>query len=376
VKILFICNGFTVKMSGGDYHMIKVAHNWSKGNVIYFLIPKLGYEFIGELLTGKVCVYNTPLESEPIGMFKGIILYILRTLRASFFDVDDTLDIIVASSHYPFDVVPAMLHTLRNPRSKLVVYFHGLSIPEGAPVRKIFSYVYNLLGFLLFSRRSHLIFVVNSKTKDYLLQHGVKNDQIAVTTNGVDVIENAVLEADTVFDACFVGRLVKNKGVFDLISIWSGVCKKRPTAKLAILGDGPEKEQLAMLVIKMGLEKNVTFFGFVFGTEKSIIVANSKIFLFPSYLESWGISIAEAMAAGLPVVAYNLHVYKEVFEDKLVTVPLGDVDALAKQIIFLLENPDFATKIGEASREFVKRYDWKTVSEKELSVMINLINKR
>lgn len=159
----------------------------------------------------------------------------------------------------------------------------------------------------------------------------------------------------------------KSKGVFDLISIWGGVCKKRPTAKLAILGDGPEKEQLAMLVIKMGLEKNVTFFGFVFGTEKSIIVANSKIFLFPSYLESWGISIAEAMAAGLPVVAYNLPIYPDVFGDKLIITPVGDIDAMIGKVIYLLDHPEIANRVGQSGKDFIRKYEWTAVAAKELS---------
>ena len=58
------------------------------------------------------------------------------------------------------------------------------------------------------------------------------------------------------------------------------------------------------------------------------------------------------------------------------TVPLGDIDAMAKQVIYLLENPEVARKMGEANREFVKKYDWKTVAEKELFAIINLINKR
>ncbi len=362
-------------MSGGDYHMIKVAHNWSKVNVIYFLIPKLGYEFIGGLLSGKACVYNTPLESEPIGMFKGIILYILRTLRASFFDISDTPDIIVASSHYPFDVFPAVLRSFRNPRAKLVVYFHGLSIPEGTLLRTVFSRIFNLIGLLISSKRAHLIFVVNSETKNYLLEHGVKNDRIVIATNGVDTVENAIPPAIPIFDACFLGRLVKNKGVFNLLSMWRRVCDVRPNSKLAILGDGPEKGLLTKFAIELGLEKNITFFGFVFGDEKYRFMASSRVFVFPSHLESWGMSIAEAMACGLPVVAFNLPVYNEIFQDMLLTVPLKDVNEMAKQVVFLLENPHIAREIGEEGRQFVKKYHWDTVAERELTALISVLKK-
>jgi glycosyltransferase involved in cell wall biosynthesis len=47
-------------------------------------------------------------------------------------------------------------------------------------------------------------------------------------------------------------------------------------------------------------------------------------------------------------------------------MPLGDANAMAKPVVFLLENPEVARKIGEAGIEFGKKYDWKTVAEREL----------
>jgi glycosyltransferase involved in cell wall biosynthesis len=360
-------------MSGGDYHMIKVAHDWSKMNSVNFLIPKLGYTFIGELLTGKALVYETPLDSEPIGMFKGILLYFLRTVKASLFDLHNKPDIIIASSHYPFDVIPAIFHNFKYSRSKFIVYFHGLSIPEGNLVKTTFSKVYNLVGLSLAFRRADLFFVINSQSRNFLLKNGVTDDRIIITNNGVDTIVVSPDNIQPVFDGCYVGRLVKNKGVYDLISIWKKVCDAKPNAKLAILGDGPEKEMLNKRISEMGLEKNITLFGFVFGPEKDRIIMGSRIFVFPSHLESWGISVAEAMACGLPVVTYDLSAFKEVFEDNLFVVPLNDVQAMAEQVIFLLNNSDVSRKIGEKNKQFVKRYNWSIISERELSVIINLL---
>jgi len=376
MKMLLIDNGFTVKMSGGDYHMIKVAQHWSRTNNVCFLVPRLGYDYLRKLLVGKVFVYNTPLENHADGVVKTIILYIIRTWRALFFDIGDQFDVIIASSHYPYDVILAVFFHLKNPKSKLVVYLHGISIPADKMLRSLISTMYNILGLLLCVRCAHLIFVINSPTRKYLLHQGVESERVVVTTNGIETKEIVGLKREKVFDACFLGRLVKSKGIFDLLSIWKQVCSTRPSARLAILGDGPEKGLISKLVVKTGLEKNIILLGFVFGDEKYNLLRSSEAFVFPSYLESWGISIAEAMVCGLPVVAYNLPVYKEVFEDKLVTVPLGDVNAMAKQVIFFLENPDVAKKIGEKGREFVKRYDWNRVAEQELSAIIDLVNER
>jgi len=367
MKMLLIDNGFTVKMSGGDYHMIKVAQQWSRTNDVYFYVPKLGYDHVCKLLVGKVFVYNTPLENHADGTVKVIILYIMRIWRTLFFDIKDQFEVIVASSHYPHDVIPALFLHLRNPQSKLVVYLHGISIPADKILRSLISTVYNILGLLLSVRFAHLIFAINTPTKECLHRLGIESKRVVVTTNGVEIKEYVSSRREKIFDACFLGRLVKSKGVFDLLSIWKAVCSKRPNARLVILGDGPEKGRVNRLVVKMGLVNNVTLLGFISGDEKYGTLGSSNVFVFPSYLESWGISVAEAMACGLPVVAYYLPVYKEVFEDNLITVPVGDIDAMAKTVIFFLEDPDVARKMGEASREFVKRYDWSIVAERELS---------
>lgn len=353
----------------GDYHMIKVAQRWLGTNDVCFLIPKLGYAHVCRLLVGRVFAYNTPLENYADGLVKIILLYILRIWRIMLFDIKDNFDIIVASSHYPHDVIPALYLHLRNPGSKLVVYLHGILIPEDQLLKRQFSTMYNILGLLLSVRFAHLIFVINAATREYILRLGIERKRAIYTANGVETRENGS-KREKIFDACFLGRLVKSKGIFDLLAIWKAVDNIRPNAKLAIIGDGPEEERINELAAKAELENSVTLLGFVSQSEKHKIFESSRVFVFPSHLESWGIAVAEAMACSLPVVAYDLPVYKEVFEDKLVTVPVGDVAAMAKQVEFLLENPEVARKIGEAGREFVKRYDWSVVAERELSEIV------
>jgi len=380
MKMLLIDNGFVFKMAGGDYHIIKVAQYWFRTDNVFFLLPRLGYDYVHKLIVGKIFVYNTPLEKVNYrdGVIKVIILYVLRTLKALFFNVRDQFDIIIASSHYPHDVIPAIIFHLRNPNAKIVVYLHGF-FPE-IPHRKVFlripSLLYNYLGFLMMRRIADLILIFNKHTCNLLIHTGFDYKKVFLTSNGVDVATLNIVNDKKLFDACFLGRLVENKGIPDLVKVWKLVCRLRKDAKLAVIGSGPQEKLLNELATREGLKNNIILFGFVPEDRKYKVLQSSKVFVFPSYLEGWGIAIAEAMACGLPVVAYNLPIYKEVFDNKLITVPLGDVEEMAKQVIYLLENPEVARKMGEANRELVKKYDWKTVAEKELFAIINLINKR
>jgi glycosyltransferase involved in cell wall biosynthesis len=366
--------------AGGDTHIIEISRKGdSLGHTVVMLTSasgKLLLDVEGTRL--KHHQISVPFENFLVKSILGVgVLYTLRPFVAIFTRLKGRFDVIVTSSHYPSDVLSAFFLHLRNPKSKIVVYFHGISVPSkhGIFLRSL-STVFNYFGTLLTKKFGDLIFVINKPTKNFLLCLGVKDEKIVLTWNGVRMpVINLPLGIKS-FDACFLGRFTKSKGVFDLVQIWKKVGETKNRAKLVIIGDGPERQHANELVLKEGLKNNLTLPGFLSGERKYELLQSSRVFVFPSYQESWGIAVAEAMVCGLPVVAYSLPVYKEVFEDKLVTVPLGDVDSMAKQVIFLLENPEVARKIGEEGREFVKKYDWNHVAEQELSAIIDLVNER
>jgi len=82
---------------------------------------------------------------------------------------------------------------------------------------------------------------------------------------------------------------------------------------LAVIGEGPELENLKFKVQELGFECNVKVFGGVPDHKMYKILCESKIFIFPSRFEGWGLAVAEALACSLPVVCYKIPALKEVF---------------------------------------------------------------
>lgn len=374
-RLLIVANNIGYRLSGGDYHILRVVKEWEKRVDVTMLASKLFASSNDYLPPNKVHVKDPIPYLDVANTYLYMIITMVRAFFLIFSRFEDRYDVIVAPSHYIFHVLPTIFLKLRTRGARMVVYFHDILITTDNPIRTMLSTAHNLLGFFLVRLSADLIFVINESAKENCLKFGIKEEKIVIMSNAVDVIslirDNSHIKPIE-FDACFLGRLAKSKGVYDLLHFWKIICAKKSDAKLAIIGDGPEKERINKLVKRIGIENNVTLFGFVSEDEKYRILTNSKVYVFPSYLESWGIAVAEAMACGLPVVAYGLPVYEEVFEDKLVTVPLGNVDAMVKRVEFLLENPGAARKIGEAGREFVKRYDWSVVAKRELSEIIAL----
>ncbi len=363
MKILVVDNIFLAG-SGGEAHMTEVSKYWSKSHEVQILTPK-----DDELIAGLSGLRGLRLYLAILA------IYAYRIFKTPFISHKGS-DIIIAVSHYPQDVLSAAFLHLTSPKSKLVIYHHGLQIP---PEHKTFfrfgSIVYNYLGSFLAILFSDLIFTVNKSTRDYLLRFGAKSDKIKLINNGVSIERvGEVSDHTKYYDACFLGRLNISKGVLDLPKIWSIVQNKRENAKLVIIGAGPEKDEIKKLSKKLRLEDSIVLTGFLLD-KKYEILKNSKVLISPSYQESWGIAVAEAMVCGLPVVAYYLPEYTEVFSDKLITVPVGDIAGIADRVIFLLDNPEVAKEMGNMNRAFIKRYDWRLIAEMELSAIIALKGK-
>ena len=85
--------------------------------------------------------------------------------------------------------------------------------------------------------------------------------------------------------------------------------------------------------------------------------------------EGWGLAVNEYLACGLPVVAYDLPVFQEVFPNCLENVPLGDWQKAANQILELLNNPVLRQDRGHAGREFIQRYDYREMAREELATL-------
>jgi glycosyltransferase involved in cell wall biosynthesis len=99
------------------------------------------------------------------------------------------------------------------------------------------------------------------------------------------------------------------------------------------------------------------------------LLKSSKVFLCPSHYESFAIVIAEAMACGLPVVAYDLPIYSDIYSGNVSTVPLGDTNRFAEVTIDLLNNDELRIMAGAQGQKFIQKYDWDRISEMEYEVI-------
>lgn len=246
---------------------------------------------------------------------------------------------------------------------------NGVVFPR--PKTAIF-YIMQKISFVLMKYYADKIIVVNPLMKEYIThKFRIDNSLIDVVYHGIDkFLIESVSSKNKIYDGIFLGRFHQQKGIFDLIKIWKEVCDVKRNAKLGIIGSGLS-EMTAKLIEQIRLNKlenNISLLGVKIGEEKYKILKQSKIFLFPSTYESFGIVALEAMACGLPVVAYDLPEFKYIFPRGIVKVPVGEIQRFASAVVDLLDNGEKYSDLSKNAYEFSKDKDWSSVGAEILNI--------
>lgn len=151
-----------------------------------------------------------------------------------------------------------------------------------------------------------------------------------------------------------IARLSLIKGHKYLLTAAKEILKTNKDAQFIIIGDGPEKKNLLELSRSLKIENNIYFIPSTLETKKPLSVMD--IFVMPSLQEGLGISILEAMACGLPVVASNVGgIYSLIKDGKNgFLVPPKDPESLKEAILKLLNNKKMAESFGVFSQEIAR----------------------
>jgi glycosyltransferase involved in cell wall biosynthesis len=267
----------------------------------------------------------------------------------------------IVHAHMARDYSLAAYASRSQPRPKFVVTRHVLFSLNGIHRRTL-------------ARANRVIAVSNAVARQLSSQRLVPDQKIALVPNGIDV--DRFLRAGENFDrkALFrtwnvpedcllvgsIGELRKLKRHDDLIKAAKIVAGQVPDAHFVIAGvdtspTGANRKELIELVKHLKLEDRVHFLGWLDDAEKLLCALD--VFVSASETESFGLSIAEAMASGTAVVATRTEGAQEVVEDQVtgVLVDIGDVEGLANAIVELLKDSTLRQSMGERSQASAQR---------------------
>ncbi|RLV61407.1 glycosyltransferase family 1 protein [Parashewanella curva] len=203
-----------------------------------------------------------------------------------------------------------------------------------------------------------------------------KNKAFILGGIGVDIEYNAaskIRNEDSPVSFLFVGRLLKEKGIFEFLEAARKIKTAIPSSKFTVLGafDLENPSGIKPEVLNEYIEKGIVSYP---GHVSNVLdfVRTSDVFVLPSYREGIPRSTQEAMAMGKPVVTTDVPGCRDTVLDGSngFIVPAWDVDALAQKMIQFIENPQLISKMGQKSFEFAQaNYDVHKVNKKLIQLI-------
>jgi len=168
----------------------------------------------------------------------------------------------------------------------------------------------------------------------------------------------------------YVGRLSDEKQIDHIRPALEAV----PNTRLVVVGDGPARPHLEQHFA--GLP--VKFMGYMRGERLSQAYASSDLFVFPSRLETFGLVVVEAMAAGLPVVASRVGGVTDVVEEGKngYTFDSGDVDTLVEGVRQIAISRDNVKRMGRYARQYAETQSWDAMMDEVIEIYVDLIASR
>jgi len=175
-----------------------------------------------------------------------------------------------------------------------------------------------------------------------------------------------------------IGRLVGLKGHHYLIKSLQKLHSKNKKYHLIIIGDGPEKKTLLQLVHKLNLNPYIHFTGDIAHQDIANYFAIASVFIQPSIAdETFGITIAEAMAAKIPVIGTSIGGIPEVIKDAGILIPPKDETAIANAIETICTDSSYAKLLQDAGlKRAINTFEWELIAQKYLKLFTNICDKQ
>ncbi|MBI3396895.1 glycosyltransferase [Candidatus Woesebacteria bacterium] len=385
-KIIVIETGHAlgISLAGGDKLMEPMATELSGKYSFEIIVPKIGagHWFNASLPKKMHLLPKNKFDNKgtPIPVFLSYCIRIYQTTKI-LTGINDK-DIIYSSTNILPDILPAYIAKIFSGNCKWIARIHHL-IPgpqkrEGRFLVNLVSFIMQKISLEMMKSGSDITIALNDNLEHELIDLGFSSHKMAVLGAGIHynkIILQKPLTTTKNYDGVFLGRLHTTKGVFDLIPIWDSVVKLLPNAKLAVIGTGDPnmRRYLKKLTSDNKLGNSMFLLGYLNDTQVYSLLKKAKVFLFTDHEAGWSIATAEAMAAGLPVIGYDIGILGNVFRNGYRIVKLRNYDEFAENIVILLKNNKLRSKLSQEAISESSNYDWKQTTYKFNTILDKLI---
>lgn len=330
---------------------------------VTIITTKSAEEFYRELFDAKALSHITFLKLPwfkdfvPGGAIDLVVEYLKRIIGIFFFyrkQEEGRYDVIYSLTALLPDLIISRTISKRIKKAKLYTVFDNF---VKKPSERDGNYLYNSIPYWSYRVSLCLLkkfdvmfaFMVDKNINKLRQMFKSKKPEIIQDVNGVDIQAiNQVKVEGYVYDILFIGRLHRDKGIFDLLEVIALVKKSLMNVRVCIIGQaiGDIKDEIQKKIKDLDIESNIRLFNYVTKIEKYRLLKSSNSFCFLSYYESYPVAILEAMACQLKIFAYNLDIFQSY------PFTLGDIEtfskgsyvAIASKIVAYLKQEQFKNR--------------------------------
>jgi len=376
MRICFLIDSWFPVYGGGPAHVWEIAKRLvvSHGGKVDIITRKLltddgerGAD--NELHLGRNL---RVIRLGPVSRFDNFFGRLWFLIRSFFYLFSSHYDIVNAQAFLPALPAKFSAHFTHTP-----VFFtvHGTGIEAWDQMQRGVGGKLKLFleKALLFKMRYDKVVSVS---EDFLQYPNINND-IQVIHNGVDInlFDQMNQKKNPIFTLLFVGRLHSQKGLTYLLRAIKSVVERGVKLRLHIIGNGDEKQDLLEEVKRLGIGSYVRFFGKVFGNDLIREYKASHAFILPSIYEGQPLTILEAWAAKLPVVATRVGGIPNIVDDGVdgfLVDPRNEKD-LAAAILRCMSADHLS--MGERGYQKVKeKFSWDKTASAFFDLYFHVLN--
>ena len=382
-SILWILNGCGLEgrgITGAPVRFHEVSKRFAADGRVQHLLTTPGGKTMQTTLGCKLPMTVVPasflLKSEPCRPFR-FWSYLVTSILWRFHAAKlPRTDVLVTVSDYFCDIIPALALKRRTGAKWIAWIHHCETDPKLRPGNRLvneLTFRMQRWSFKRIAAHADAAWINDTLAGDEierrLLALGMDKSRIRRMQNGIDLSTIQATHPLTLSpshpltDAVMIG-VRPNKGLHDIIPIWQMVQKLRPDTTLTLMGGMSGEAEVVKEIERLKLP--ITVFkpanGFLPAADYYAKIKEAKILFAPSHEEGWGIAVCEAMAAGLPVVAYDLPAYRKIYPGAYSAVPCFDQAMFAHAVARILNDPAEYARLQNLGRICSSQYDWNAIA--------------
>jgi glycosyltransferase involved in cell wall biosynthesis len=260
---------------------------------------------------------------------------------------------------------------VREPLVGIVHHLFGRTIFREASLPGAL-YVYGSELFVPSVYKNTPLAVVSESTRQELIQKGCDERNMFIVPNAVDTTLYRVLQPESgELVVGHLGRLKKYKSVEHLLEAFKVVRMEMPEAILTIVGDGDHRAALQRRTRELQIDSAVQFKGQVSAEEKVRLLNKMTVAVNCSAKEGWGLTVIEANACGVPVVASDVPGLRDAVVDGKTGVlyDYGNIEQLAQKILLVLRDQQLRKRLSGEALRWASSFTWEASAGKMLTVL-------